>query len=580
MHIILLQPLLSLLHHLHSAYLLSNNTFPHFPDYHHSRYCVSSNTQSDHNNNQHMCNSFIDYFKSKIVSIHNTIIGMLPTLSTPLPDRAQVGPTLDAPSPVSPEQVLAILNSIPAKSSPLDFIPTSLLKSCSGVFSLLISRLANLSFSQEVFPTKFKVAQVTPILKKPGLPSSDPANFRLISNLNNISKILERLFLSHLLPHINSSSNFNPFQSAYRPHHSNETALTLTLDNVFHAADNGSATLLVSLDQSAAFDSINHNILINRLSSCFGLTGLELDWISSYLHNRRQSVKISDTCSPLSDIISGVPHGSVLGPILFALYTSPISAIADAHNILQQQYADDTQLYISISAKTITQNTCRLESCLSDLHVWFSHNWLALNPSKSEVLLLGTSQRLKTLSTLSSVNVSGTTVPLTTQIKLLGVTLDQSLSFDSHITALSKSCFYQIRALRHIWPNLSEDTANLIASSLVSSRLDYANACLFGISVKNLSRIQRIQNTLARVVTCSRSRSSSAPLLKHLHWLPVSAPHSLQNCPTYFQVTPNHSSIISVIPHSTLCSFAPPPLFQCSASLCLTCQLRIRLTGF
>ena len=126
-------------------------------------------------------------------------------------------------------------------------------------------------------------------------------------------------------------------------------------------------------------------------------------------------------------------------------------------------------------------------------------------------------------SQLSSVNVSGTTVPLTTQIKLLGVTLDQSLSFDSHITALSKSCFYHIRALRHIRPILSEDTANLIASSLVSSRLDYANACLFGISVKNLSRIQRIQNTLARVVTCSRSRSSSAPLLKHLHWLPVSA---------------------------------------------------------
>ena len=140
----------------------------------------------------------------------------------------------------------------------------------------------------------FKLAQVTPILKKPGLPSTDPANFRPISNLNYISKILEQLFLSRLLPHINSSSNFNSFQSAYTPHHSTETTLTFTLDNVFHAADTGSATLLVSLDLSAAFDSINHNILI--LSSCFGLTGLALDWISSYLHNRRQSVKIGDAC--------------------------------------------------------------------------------------------------------------------------------------------------------------------------------------------------------------------------------------------------------------------------------------------
>ena len=202
---------------------------------------------------------------------------------------------------------------------------------------------------------------------------------------------------------------------------------------------------------------------------------------------------------------------------------SPISAIADAHGVLQQQYADDTQIYISISTKTIASNTSRLEGCLSDLHAWFSHTWLALNPSKSEALLLGTSKRLKTISTLSSVNISGTTVPLTTQIKLLGVTLDQSLSFDTHITALSKSCFYHIRALRHIRPILSEGTANLIAISLVSSRLDYANACLVGISVKNLSRLQRIQNTLARVVTFSRSRSSSAPLLRHLHWFPVSA---------------------------------------------------------
>ena len=218
-----------------------------------------------------------------------------------------------------------------------------------------------------------------------------------------------------------------------------------------------------------------------------------------------------------------MPQGSVLGLILFALFTSPISAIADAHDVLQQKYADDTQLYICLSAKTIAPNTRRLEACLSDLHAWFSHKWLALNPSKSEALLFGTGQRLKTLATIGSVNISSTTVPLTTHIKLLGVTLDQSLSFDSHITALSKSCFYHIRALCHIRPILSECTANLIASAFLSSRLDFANACLFGISNKNLSRIQRIQKTLARVVTFSWSRSSAAPLLKHLHWFPVSA---------------------------------------------------------
>ena len=191
-----------------------------------------------------------------------------------------------------------------------------------------------------------------------------------------------------------------------------------------------------------------------------------------------------------------------------------------------------TPNYISVSAKTIAPNTRRLEACLSDLHAWFSHNWLAFNPSKSKALLLGTSQRPKTRATLGSVNISGTTVPLTTQIKLRGVTLDQSLSFDSHITALSESCFYHIRALRHIRPILSEGTANLIASALVSFRLNYANACLFGISNKNLSRIHRIQNTLARVVT--EDHGPASPSFETPPLAPSLSSDSLQNCSLTF----------------------------------------------
>ena len=140
----------------------------------------------------------------------------------------------------------------------------------------------------------------------------------------------------------------------------------------------------------------------------------------------------------------------------------------------------------------------------------------------SDAILLGTSKKLSTLSDLNSINISGTIVSLSEHVKLLSITLDWCLTSDFYITSLSKSCFYHIRALRHIRPILSEGTANLIASSLVSSRLDYANACLFGISAKNIAQLQRIQNTLTRVVTRSKPRTSTAPMLKHLHWLPVS----------------------------------------------------------
>jgi len=134
--------------------------------------------------------------------------------------------------------------------------------------------MANLSFSQGTFPSKFKHASVTPLLNKPGLDPSVSANFRPISNVNNISKILERLFLTRLQPHIALSPNVNPLQSAYRKHHDTETSLIHLLDSIYHVADNGLATLFLSLDLSAAFDTIDHVILLNRLTSSFGIPQL------------------------------------------------------------------------------------------------------------------------------------------------------------------------------------------------------------------------------------------------------------------------------------------------------------------
>ena len=205
-----------------------------------------------------------------------------------------------------------ILSSLPPKSSPVDYIPTSLLKTCSTVFSELISILANLSFSQGSFPTKFKFAAVSPLLKKTGLDADDPSNFRPISNLNNISKILERLFLTRLLPHVTASPNFNQLQSAYRQHHSTETALLATLDNIYRSSDNGKPSVLISLDLSAAFDMIDHNLLSSRLHTSFGITGTALQFIKSYLTDRSQCVRAGKASSSPTSCNTGVPQGSVL----------------------------------------------------------------------------------------------------------------------------------------------------------------------------------------------------------------------------------------------------------------------------
>ena len=201
-----------------------------------------------------------------------------------------------------------------AKSSPLDYIPTSLIKFCSPTFSQLIAYLANLSFHEGCFPSSITQAIVTPLLKKPGLDSSSPSNYRPISNLNNISKILERLFLTRLQPHVTSSSNFTPLQSAYRRAHSTETALVNTLDYIYPSAGRSLPTFLVSLDLSAAFDTIDHCTLLNRVENSFGVTGLALSWIRSYLSNRSQCVAMGTSQSNFVPLNTGVPQGSVIGP--------------------------------------------------------------------------------------------------------------------------------------------------------------------------------------------------------------------------------------------------------------------------
>jgi hypothetical protein len=427
---------------------------------------------------------------------------------------------MDNLTPVTPAEVFDLLSKSSSKSSGLDFIPTSLLKACSCMFSELIAKLANLSFAEGCFPQSFKSALVTPLIKKPNLDPTNLANFRPISNLNNISKLLERLFLVRLQPHVLNSPNFNPFQSAYRRNHSTETALLCTLDQVFHSADLGESTVLVALDLSAAFDTIDHTLLLTRLQSTFGITGTTLNWISSYLTNRYQFVKLGTLSSTPQLCTSGVPQGSVLGPLLFTLYVSPISSLLSRLGVSQHQYADDTQLYISLSRSNTSQQAHTLEYALSVLSLWFSHNWLALNPEKSESILLGTQQRNRTLD-LSSVDVAGAVVPLSDNIKLLGVTLDNSLTFRKHINHVSQSCYYHIKALRYIRHSIDTHSASLIAHSLVSSRLDYANSVLYGAPDSVIVKLQRIQNTLARTVLQSNYLAHCDTLLKQLHWLPI-----------------------------------------------------------
>ena len=199
----------------------------------------------------------------------------------------------------------------------------------------------------------------------------DPANFRPISNLNTIGKLLERLILNRLQPHLANSPCFNRYQSAYRTGHSTETALLRITDNVLRAIDNKRATILVELDLSAAFDMIDHQLLIRRLELSYGVSGTALDLVNSYLHGRSQVV--NGQCSPSAQCVISVPQGSVLGPLLFSAFISPIANVTRSFGVEQHQYADDTSLFITVSRDDRVTQVQRLSECTLEVQSILVH---------------------------------------------------------------------------------------------------------------------------------------------------------------------------------------------------------------
>jgi len=471
--------------------------------------------------------SFIKFFQDKLDKIKLNIATSL--MAAPVDVHTDVNPKSVPPpfsgfAPVSVDTVRDALLKMTSKTNVLDFIPTFLLKEHSGLFAPSLTHLCNLSFSQGLFPTVFKTGCITPILKKNGLDICELGNYRPITGLNNISKLLERVALIQLRPVIVGSNHFAKYQSAYRASHSTETALLRLTNDVRSSMGRSTTTSLLSLDISAAFDALDHSILLTRATKLFGISGLALHWLESYLTDRAAFVKYNNNNSPTVRISSGVPQGSILGPILFSLYVSPIGSIITGMGASYHQYADDTQLYIELNPTH--DSASQLTACADCLNLWFLRNNLMLNTSKTDCILFGTGARLRhtdegTKTTCTP--FTGTVLPVRKSIHILGVTLDAELNMNKHVSETVASCNAHIRALRHIRPSLPQSVAASLSCAIVQTRLDYCNSLLYETSSHNISSLQRVQNNLARVVFRTHRRASAAPLLAKLHWLPIAS---------------------------------------------------------
>ena len=312
-----------------------------------------------------------------------------------------------------------------------------------------------------------------------------------------------------------SSTDFNQHN---RRGHNTETALLRMLNDIYLAADKGSRTMLLQLDLSSAFDTLDISTMLRRLRFTFGVSGPALNWISSYMVHRQQSVRVGQQQSSTFDCKYGVPQGSVLGPMLFTLYVAPLAKIILSQGINHTQYADDVQLYISLND---TKALSTLSDCFVVVQHWLDVNGLSMNPDKTEAMVLGTAARQRSEGVTGSIDLGGISLVPSHSVRSLGVVIDDTLSFDDYVNRVCKSANFHLRALRHIRNVISVDTAKSIACSMIDSRLDYCNGLLYGISASNINKLQRVQNSMARAITNKRRNEHVKHVLASLHWLPI-----------------------------------------------------------
>ena len=330
--------------------------------------------------------------------------------------------------------------------------------------------------------------------------------------------MLERLVARQLVQYIDLHRLLPATQSGFRRGYSTETAIIRVLSDLLDAVDRGDTAALVLLDLSAAFDCVDHDILLERMRVTLGLGNAVLGWFRSYLVGRKQQVRCGGKFSPFVDLLCGVPQGSVLGPILFIIYTLDLVSLAAEHNLSLHQYADDSQVYGSCPSASTASLSADISLCVDKLADWMRSNRLQLNAGKTELMWCASARRQSQLPH-SPVTVAGAVVVPVNTVRDLGVFIDSDLGAATHVRRIVSRCFAALRQLRQLRRFVTDDCFRSLVVSLVHSRLDYGNYVLVGLPAYLQRRLQSVLNAAARLVFRLRRYDHVTDSLASLHWL-------------------------------------------------------------
>ncbi|KAK3552376.1 hypothetical protein QTP86_011271 [Hemibagrus guttatus] len=367
---------------------------------------------------------FATFYTEKIERICQTFTS--PPTSSTSHSQHSTTPSLTQLSTVAAEEVLQIIRSCNPTTCLLDTIPSAMLQTISPDLLPFITTVNGSLISGHV-PTVFKKARVIPILKKPALDPSDISNYRPVSLLSFLSKILECVVCSQLSDYLMQNNLHDPNQSGFK------AALLAVTEKLYAARSAKLSSVLILLNLSAAFDTVNHKTLLSTLRS-LGICGTAWEWFASYLDGRSYQVTWKGLTSAPRRLSTGVPQGSVLGPLLFSLYTHSLGKVISSHGFSYHCYADETQLIFFPPSDTMA--SARISVCLVDISSWMTAHQLKLNPSKTELLVIpGDPSPAQDLA----ISLNNSMISPSATARNLGVTMDNQLSFSSHVTNVTHS---------------------------------------------------------------------------------------------------------------------------------------------
>ncbi len=429
---------------------------------------------------------------------------------------------------VEESNVNEIISKLKSKTSfGWDGLSTKLLKSIKSIMTKPLTLIINQMLNTGIFPDQLKLAKVCPIYKKDD--EKLFTNYRPISLLPAISKVFEKVIFKQLYDFFQTNKLFYNSQYGFRTQHSTEYAALEVIDRIVTSMDKNDIPINIYIDLSKAFDTLDHDILLHKLSY-YGINGIALDLMKSYLTNRKQYVEIDKIKSETMVLKTGVPQGSILGPLLFIIYINDISY---SSNILDfTTYADDTTLsgvLRLISRKFPNLNvSSAVNEELNKVSEWLKLNKLSLNISKTKYIIFHTPQRkIKELE----LKIDDIVIERVKTFNFLGITLNENLTWNDHINKISNKISKNIGILNNMKHFLPEKAKVHIYNSLIGSHLNFG-VILWG---SKYGRILKLQKKAVRIIQLKKYNSHTEPIFKELKLLRIDHIMKLQELKFYFK---------------------------------------------